>query len=66
MMEPKGYFIQQFYVHTMKDTDRSIETINTFIAQAKSNNDPYENLFKLIGLQINVQGRYERCPEGLF
>ena len=56
IMEPKGYFIQQFYVHTMKDTDRSIETINTFIAQAKSNNDPYENLLNLLGYKLMSKG----------
>ena len=58
-MEPKGYFIQQFYVHTMKDTDQSIETINTFITQAKSNNDPYENLLNLLGYKLMGKGDME-------
>ena len=58
-LEPRGNFIQQFYVHTMKDNDQSIATINKFIAEAKASNDAYENLLNLLGYKLMAIGDME-------
>ena len=55
-LEPRGNFIQQFYVHTMKDNDKSIATINKFIAKAKESNEDYENLLNLLGYKLMAIG----------
>ena len=56
---PRGNFIQQFYVHTMKNNNESINTINKFIDLAKANNDPYENLLNLLGYKLMATGDME-------
>ena len=58
-LEPRGNFIQQFYVHTMKDNDQSIANINKFIDEAKANNGPYENLLNLLGYKLMAAGDME-------
>ena len=55
-LEPRGNFIKQFYVSTMKDNEKSIATINTFIDEAKKNNQPYENLLNLLGYKLMANG----------
>ena len=57
-LEPRGNFIKQFYVHTMKDNEKSIATINTFIDEAKKytallgynyqSSDWYERSYKIL------------------
>ena len=51
-LEPKGNFIKQFYAWTIKDKEQSIATINKFIANAKTNNESYENLLNLLGYKL--------------
>jgi tetratricopeptide (TPR) repeat protein len=58
-LEPRGNFIQQFYVHTMKNNSESINVINKFIEEAKVNNDPYENLLNLLGYKLMTTGDME-------
>ena len=58
-LEPRGNFIQQFYVHTMKNNNESINTINNFIDITKANNDPYENLLNLLGYKLMAKGDME-------
>lgn len=58
-LEPRGNFIRQFYVHTMKDNEKSIQTINNFISEAKENDAPYENLLNLLGYKLMATGDVE-------
>ena len=58
-LEPKGNFIKQFYAWTMKDKEQSIATINKFIANAKTNNESYENLLNLLGYKLMSKGDME-------
>ncbi len=55
-LEPRGNFIKQFYAWTMNNDDKSIATINKFIGEAKSNNEPYENLLNLLGYKLMAKG----------
>lgn len=58
-LEPRGTFIRQFYVHTMKDNQKSIQTINKFISEAKENDASYENLLNLLGYKLMATGDVE-------